>query len=239
MKNTKAKYNKEDVLKDFTICYKSRLASNSMRKEALSGKAKFGIEGGGKELPQVALAKVFQKGDYYSGYYRDQTFMLRKGISNVEQLFAALYGDAVHDPFSGGRQMNNHFATPFIDRDGNWIDHTQQYNVASALAPLAGNVTHALGLALASKKYRENPEQTDARLFSKNGNEVSICTVGDATTSEGVFFEALNAAGVMKVPLVYVIYDDGHGISVPTKYQTTKESISEILEGFRINEKGE
>lgn len=239
MKNTKAKYNKEDVLKDFTICYKSRLASNSMRKEALSGKAKFGIEGGGKELPQIALAKVFQKGDYYSGYYRDQTFMLRKGISNVEQLFAALYGDAVHDPFSGGRQMNNHFATPFIDKEGNWIDQTEQYNIASALAPLAGNVTHALGLALASKKYRENPEQTDAQLFSKNGNEVSICTVGDATTSEGVFFEALNAAGVMKVPLVYVIYDDGHGISVPTKYQTTKENISEILEGFRINEAGE
>ncbi|MEM6803415.1 MAG: thiamine pyrophosphate-dependent enzyme [Bacteroidota bacterium] len=240
MKNkTAKKYYKEEVLKDFISCYQSRLASNSMRKETLGGKAKFGIEGGGKELPQIALAKVFQKGDYYSGYYRDQTFMLRKGISNVEQLFAALYGDAVHDPFSGGRQMNNHFASPFIDKEGNWIDQTESYNIASGLAPLGGNISHALGLALATKKYRENPNQTDAHLFSKNGNEISICTVGDATTSEGVFFEALNAAAVMKVPLVYVIYDDGHGISVPTKYQTTKESISEILEGFRINKEGE
>lgn len=210
-----------------------------MRKEVLSGKAKFGIEGGGKELTQVALAKAFQKGDYFSGYYRDQTFMLSLGLATVEQLFASLYGDANNDPYSGGRQMNNHFATAFIDEEGNWTNHTERYNIASALSPLGGNITHALGLALASKKYKEQANLPHAELFSRSGNEVSICTVGDATTSEGVFFEALNAACVMKIPFVYVIYDDGHGISVPTKYQTTKESISEILEGFRIDERGE
>ncbi|MEM7374273.1 MAG: thiamine pyrophosphate-dependent enzyme [Bacteroidota bacterium] len=232
-------WNPSDVIRDFSTCYKSRLASNAMRKEVLSGKAKFGIEGGGKELPQVALARFFQKGDYFSGYYRDQTFAMALGLATVEQLFASLYGDTKQDPYSAGRQMNNHFATPFVDEEGKWLDHTQQYNIASALSPLAGNITHALGLALASKKFREQPDMHQAALFSHQGNEVSICTVGDATTSEGVFFEALNAACVMKVPLIYVIYDDGHGISVPTKYQTTKESISDILEGFRIDDRGE
>lgn len=228
-----------EILSDFRTCYASRLASNAIRREVLMGKAKFGIEGGGKELAQVALAKSINKGDYISGYYRDQTLMMSLGIATVEQLFYALYGDTDRDSYSGGRQMNNHFATPFVDQNGNWVDQTERYNVASSLAPLAGNVTHALGLALASKKYRELLEEGESNLFSQHGNEISLCTVGDATTSEGVFFEALNAACVMKVPMVYVIYDDGHGISVPTKYQTTKGSISEALEGFRINEDGD
>ncbi len=226
-------------LTDLEFCWKSRYASNAIRKEVLNGKAKFGIEGGGKELAQVCLAKAMNPGDYYSGYYRDQTFMLATGLCSVSDLFAALYSDEENDPFSGGRQMNNHFATAFIDSEGKWIDHTNSINVASGLAPLAGNVTHALGIALASQRYKQNPHQHQADLFTKNGNELSVCTVGDATTSEGVFFEALNAACVMKVPMIYVIYDDGHGISVPTKHQTTKESISEILEGFRINDAGE
>ncbi len=229
----------KDILHDLKICWKSRFASNSIRREVLNGKAKFGIEGGGKELAQVCLARVMQAGDYLSCYYRDQTFLLAAGLCTISQLFAALYSDGKNDPFSGGRQMNNHFATAFLDHDCKWVDQTSSINIASGLAPLAGNITHALGLALASKKYKENPQQKDAKLFSKSGNELSVCTLGDATTSEGVFFEALNAACVMKVPLIYVIYDDGHGISVPTKYQTTKESISEILEGFRINEEGE
>lgn len=226
-------------LVDLEVCWKSRYASNDIRKEVLSGKAKFGIEGGGKELAQICLAKVVNPGDYFSGYYRDQTFMLATGLSTISDLFAALYSNEDHDPFSGGRQMNNHFATAFIDTDGNWIDQTTSINVASGLAPLAGNITHALGIALASQKYKQHSNREQAQLFTKNGNELSVCTIGDATTSEGVFFEALNAACVMKVPLIYVIYDDGHGISVPTKYQTTKESISTILEGFRINDKGE
>lgn len=239
-KTTKKKpLNKADILEDFKTCYSSRLASNAIRREVLRGRGKFGIGGAGKELTQVAIARAFKKGDYYSGYYRDQTFMLAKGISNTQQIFASLYGDSINDTFSGGRQMVNFAATPWIDEEGNWLQLKDQFNVASGMASLGGNITHALGLALASKKFRENPNQTNGDLLSVNGNELSICTVGDATTSEGIFFEALNAACVMKIPFVYVIFDDGHGISVPTKYQTTKESISEILEGFRVNEKGQ
>ena len=141
-----------NVVRDLEICWKSRIASNAMRREVLNGKAKFGIEGGGKELAQICLAKVMQAGDYMSPYYRDQTFMLATGLSDIPQLFAALYSDGENDPFSGGRQMNNHFATPFIDQDGKWIDKTTNINVASGLAPLAGNITHALGIALASQK---------------------------------------------------------------------------------------
>lgn len=232
-------FDKVEVLKDFEIAFKSRIASDNIRRETLTGKAKFGLGSAGKELPQLAIARYFELGDYYSGYYRDATFMMRKELATVESIFAGLYGDVFNDPYSGGRQMVNHFATPFIKKDGSWNDQTNQYNVASSLSPLAGNVTHALGIALASKKYRELPTQTNAELFSNNGNEISICTLGDATTSEGAFFEALNAAGVMKVPLAFVIFDDGHGISVPTKYQTTKESISDILEGFRVDSKGD
>jgi len=228
---------KEVLLADFRIAFLSRLASNHIRKEVLMGKAKFGIGGGGKELLQIALAKSFKKGDYFSGYYRDQTFMLKKGLATVANLFASLYGDSEHDLYSGGRQMNNHFATPFVDKKGNWTPLHQQYNVASAISPLAGHAPRALGIAQASQKLRTNASAKNS--LKQSGNEVSFCVVGDATTSEGVFLETINAAGVMQVPMIFVIQDDGYGISVPTKDQTTKGSISEALSGFESKKAGE
>lgn len=225
-----------EVLKDFYDACLSRELSLMARREVLSGKAKFGIAGAGKEIPLVALANYFKKGDFWSGYYRDQTLMFSKGIATPEEFWAMLYADADNDPHSGGRQMNNHFSTPLIDEDGNWKKHTEQYNITSPLAPLAGQVPHALGIALASKKYRASHTRNS---FSNNGNEVSFCLLGDATTSEGVFWESVNAAGVMQVPMAFVILDDGYGISVPSKYQTTKGNISEILQGFQSTEDGE
>ncbi|MEM9821417.1 MAG: thiamine pyrophosphate-dependent enzyme [Bacteroidota bacterium] len=229
---------KKEILEELRICSMSRECSLLMRKEVLTGKAKFGIGGAGKELAQIAMARNFKKGDFWSGYYREQTFMFAKGLATAQHFFAALYGDTQNDLFSGGRQMNNHFSTPFFDKAGNLMPLKQKYNVASSLSALAGQVPHALGLALASKKFRENPSSTKAEL-SVNGEEVSFCILGDASTSEGVFFESINAAGVMKVPIAFIIQDDGFGISVPTEFQTTKGSISEVLEGFRVNEKGE
>ena len=237
LQKTSPKDLKLNVLQDFEWACLSREISGITRKEVLSGKAKFGLGSAGKEIPQLAMARAFQKGDFYSGYYRDQTFMLAKGLANAQQLFTALYADTQHDIYSGGRQMNNHFSTPLVDKEGNWLAIKDQYNVASSLSPLAGQIPHALGLALASKSYKENTNlhQSD---FSRKGQEVSFCTLGDATTSEGVFFEAVNAAGVMQVPIAFVIFDDGYGISVPAKYQTTKENISTVLEGFRYDESG-
>lgn len=228
-------FSRTTVLKDFYDCHLSRELSFSARKEVLTGKAKFGIAGAGKEVPLVAIAKAFQKGDFWSGYYRDQTFMFSKGIATPEDFWAMLYADAENDPHSGGRQMNNHFATPLVDENGNWLNHTELYNVSSPLAPLAGQIPHALGIALASKKYREQNIQNN---FSNKGNEVSFCVLGDATTSEGVFWESVNAAGVMQVPMAFFILDDGYGISVPSKYQTTKENISAVLKGFQTDENG-
>ena len=228
---------KSNVLQDFEWACLSREISGTTRKEVLSGKAKFGLGSAGKEIPQLAMARAFQKGDFYSGYYRDQTFMLAKELANAQQLFTALYADTQNDIYSGGRQMNNHFSTPLVDEAGNWLALKDLYNVASSLSPLAGQIPHALGLALASKTYKENQSlhQSD---FSRQGQEVSFCTLGDATTSEGVFFEAVNAAGVMQVPIAFVIFDDGYGISVPAKYQTTKENIWTVLEGLRYDESG-
>jgi pyruvate/2-oxoglutarate/acetoin dehydrogenase E1 component/TPP-dependent pyruvate/acetoin dehydrogenase alpha subunit len=220
-----------EVLEDFRICCLSREASIIARKEVLSGRANFGIIGDGKEVAQVAMAKAWQKGDFRSGYYRDQTLILALGLMNLDEFFAQLYGDPVRDKFSGGRQMNCHFATPFIDQDGNWVDQTAGYNITSDIAPTAGQMARAIGLALASKKYREFPAISKG--FSNQGNEVTFCTIGDASTSEGPFWETMNAAGVMQVPLAVSVWDDGYGISVPKKYQTTKESISVIMEGFR------
>lgn len=228
---------KKEVLQDFKWACLSREISAAVRKEVLSGKAKFGLGSAGKETPQLAMARTFKKGDFYSGYYRDQTFMLAKGLTNSQKMFTALYADTQHDIYSGGRQMNNHFSTPLIDKAGNWTVQKDLYNVASSLSPLAGQIPHALGLALASKMYKENKALQSSN-FSNGGQEVSFCTLGDATTSEGVFFEAVNAAGVMQVPIAFVILDDGYGISVPSKYQTTKENISTVLEGFRIDESG-
>jgi len=229
----------EQVKEDFWICCISREMSLLGRKEVLTGKAKFGIFGDGKEVPQVAMARAFKKGDWRSGYYRDQTMMLALGISSIEDLFAQLYSDPINDKFSSGRQMNAHFATPFIDESNQWVDFTDQYNVSSDVSCTAGQMPRAVGLALASKLFRENEDLKEYKTYSKNGKEVCFCTIGDASTSEGIFWEAVNAVGVMQVPMAISVWDDGYGISVPTKYQTTKGSISEVLSGFKSNKKGE
>ena len=238
-KNVKKKISKqylEEALEDFRIACISREVSLLGRKEVLRGKAKFGIFGAGKEVAQCAMARVFKKGDFRSGYYRDQTFMLASGLCTVENLYAQLYAhaDAEHEPFSAGRQMNSHFATTLIDENGNWTNHTNSKNVSADISPTGGQMARALGLALASKVYRQNKEimGIDAEKFSVDGNEVSFCTIGDASTSEGVFWETLNAAGVLQVPLAVFVWDDGYGISVPREFQTTKGSISEVLSGF-------
>ncbi|GAB4256475.1 MAG: alpha-ketoacid dehydrogenase subunit alpha/beta [Saprospiraceae bacterium] len=227
---------KKEVLKDFWICCVSREASILGRKEVLTGKAKFGIVGDGKEVPQVAMARAFRKGDWRSGYYRDQTLMFALGLSTVEEFFAQLYADAENDPWSGGRQMNSHFATPLIDENNEWLDQTQRYNISSDISSTAAQMARALGLSFASKKYRELPGLAEKSLFTDNGNEVTFCTIGDASTSEGIFWETLNAAAVLQVPLVVSVWDDGYGISVPKKYQTAKGSISDAVSGLRFEE---
>ncbi len=229
----------KEVLRDFWIASVSRETSVLARKEVLTGKAKFGIVGDGKELPQLALAKAFRRGDWRSGYYRDQTLMFALGLSTVEDFFAQLYADPDHDPFSGGRQMNGHFATPLVDADGEWLDHTARYNISADISSTGGQMARALGLALASRKYRENPDLADAGHFSRKGDEVVFCTIGDASTSEGVFWETLNAAAVMQVPLLVSVWDDGYGISVPIEYQTAKKSISLAAQGFGSDLPGE
>ena len=221
---------RDEVLNDYRICCLSREASVIARKEVLSGKANFGIIGDGKEVAQVALAKAWKKGDFRSGYYRDQTLLFALGLLSVEAFFAQLYGDPVHDEASSGRQMNCHFATPFLDADGNFLDLKNRYNISSDISSTGGQMARGLGLAFASKKFRELPHLCCD--LSNNGNEICFVTIGDASTSEGVFWETLNAAGVLQVPMAISVWDDGYGISVPQKYQTTKESISEILAGF-------
>ena len=231
---------RNEVLKDYKTCCISRETSLLGRKEVLTGKAKFGIFGDGKEVAQVAMAKFFRNGDFRSGYYRDQTFMFSSGLATVEQFFAQLYADpdVEHDPFSAGRQMNAHFATPFVNKEGGWLDLVNRKNVSSDIAPTAGQMTRALGLAFASKVFRNVPQLAQLPELSNQGNEVCFCTIGDASTSEGHFWETLNAAGVLQVPLAVFVWDDGYGISVPKKYQTTKGSISEALSGLQKNATG-
>lgn len=229
----------EEVLRDYWIALVSREASLLARKEVLTGKAKFGIVGDGKEVPQIALAKFFRPGDWRSGYYRDQTLMFALDLSTIEAYFAQLYADPDNDPFSGGRQMNSHYATPLIDREGNWLPHQDMRNVSADISSTAGQMARALGLALASKKYREHPELSATGSFSDNGNEIVFCTIGDASTSEGVFWETMNAAAVQQVPMIVSVWDDGYGISVPIDYQTTKKSISKALSGFHSDIIGE
>ena len=225
---------KSDVLNDYKIAYTSRECSLLGRREVLTGKAKFGIFGDGKELPQIAWAKAFKKGDFRSGYYRDQTFMMAIGELNIEQFFAGLYAhtDIAHDPMSAGRQMGGHFTTHSLDENYNWKNLTEQYNSSSDISPTGAQMPRLLGLAQASKVYR-NLKGFDTEKFSKSGNEVAWGTIGNASTSEGVFFETINAAGVLQVPMVISIWDDEYGISVHAKHQTTKENISEILKGFQ------
>ncbi|MGN6166321.1 MAG: alpha-ketoacid dehydrogenase subunit alpha/beta [Flavisolibacter sp.] len=224
-----------EVLQDYRWVCVSREASLLGRKEVLTGKAKFGIFGDGKEVAQVAMAKFFQPGDFRSGYYRDQTFMFASELSTIEQFFAQLYADpdVKNEPFSAGRQMVSHFATPFVDEQGNWMNLAERKNISSDIAPTAGQMTRALGLAFASKSFRNIRELQQFPNLSNNGNEVCFCTIGDASTSEGQFWETINAAGVLQVPLVVFVWDDGYGISVPKKYQTTKSSISEALSGMQ------
>ena len=226
---------KNEVLNDYRIARISRECSLLGRREVLTGKAKFGIFGDGKEVPQLAMAKAFKNGDFRSGYYRDQTFMMAIDELTPQQFFAGLYGHANIDvePMSGGRQMGGHFATHSIDENGDWKNLTAQKNSSADISPTAGQMPRLLGLAQASKIYRNVKGLENNTNFSKQGNEVAWGTIGNASTSEGLFFETINAAGVLQVPMVMNVWDDEYGISVHAKYQTTKESISEILKGFQ------
>ena len=223
------------VIEDYRIAMISREVSLLGRREVLTGKAKFGIFGDGKEIAQIAMAKFFQPGDFRSGYYRDQTFMFATGLASVEQYFAQLYADpdVKNEPFSAGRQMNAHFSTRFVDENGNWLDLANRKNVSSDIAPTAGQMPRGLGLAFASRCFRstKNPEAFEQ--LSHHGNEICFTTIGDASTSEGHFWETINAAGVLQVPLAVFVWDDGYGISVPKNFQTTKGSISAALKGFQ------
>jgi len=223
---------RNSVIADYKLAIMSREVSLLGRREVLTGKAKFGIFGDGKEVAQIALSKFFQKGDFRSGYYRDQTFMFAIGVSNVEDYFSQLYSDVHNDPFSGGKNMNAHFATAFVNEKGEWNNLTEMLNVSADIAPTAGQMMRGLGIAFASNCFRNAKNKEAFTHLSNNGNEVCFCTIGDASTSEGHFWEAINAAGVLQVPLAVFVYDDGYGISVPTALQTTKGSISEVLRGF-------
>ena len=230
---------KKEVLHDYKIAKISRECSLLGRREVLTGKAKFGIFGDGKEVPQLAMAKAFKKGDFRSGYYRDQTFMMAIDELSAQQFFAGLYAhtDIEADPMSAGRQMGGHFATHSLQENGHWKNLTQQYNSSSDISPTAGQMPRLLGLAQASKVYRNEKSVAYKTNFSNKGNEVAWGTIGNASTSEGLFFETINAAGVLQVPMIINVWDDDYGISVHAKHQTTKESISEILKGFQRDEK--
>ena len=237
----KLSFNKfrDEVLNDYRIACISREASLLGRKEVLTGKAKFGIFGDGKEVAQAAMAKFFKPGDFRSGYYRDQTFMFAAGLATVEQFFAQLYADpnVDHDPFSAGRQMNAHFSTQFVNENGDWLDLINLKNVSADIAPTSGQMPRGLGLAFASKSFRNIEQLKQFTNLSNNGNEVCFVTSGDASTSEGHFWESVNAAGVLQIPMAVFIWDDGYGISVPKKYQTIKASISQALSGMQKEER--
>ncbi len=226
---------KSIVIADYKLAYESRQASLLGRKEVLTGKAKFGIFGDGKEIPQIAMAKAFKNGDWRSGYYRDQTFAFATGMITIQEFFAQLYAhpSIEAEPASGGRQMNGHFATRTLNEDGSWKNLTEIKNSSADISPTGGQMARLVGLAYASKLYRENKDLSFLDQFSINGNEVAFGTIGNASTSEGVFFEAINAAGVLQIPMAVSVWDDAYGISVPAEYQTTKEDISEILKGFQ------
>jgi len=235
IKNQSEQYfNKESILADFRMANLSRNLSIIGRREVLTGKAKFGIFGDGKEIIQLALAKQFKNGDWRSGYYRDQTWMMAMGVYDSLEFFHQLYGNTDNQFNSGsrGRVFNNHFSIPNINPDGSWRDLTKQKNSSADISPTAGQMPRLLGLAYASKLFRQNKELQQFTTLSLKGNEVAFGSIGDASTSEGYFWETINAAGVLQVPMAVSVYDDGYGISVPKKYQTTKGSISEILKGF-------
>lgn len=232
----------ETIIKDYQLAYESRIMSLFARKEVFMGKAKFGIFGDGKEIAQIAMAKVFQKGDFRAGYYRDQTFMLAIDQLSIEQYFAQLYAhaDVLAEPASAGRMMNSHFATRMLNKEGHFYNLQQQKNVSADISPTAAQMPRLLGLAYASKLYRENIDLHKYTNFSNKGNEIAFGTIGNASTAEGMFFEAINAAGVLQVPMLVSVWDDDYGISVPQEYHTTKQSISAALAGFQAKgqEKG-
>lgn len=232
---------KQIVLDDYRLAIESRETSLLGRREVLTGKAKFGIFGDGKEIAQIAWAKVFRPGDFRSGYYRDQTFMMAIGALSIQEFFASLYADTnpLHEPASSGRQMNGHFATQSLNEAGEWKKLSEQKNSSADISPTAGQMPRLLGLAQASKIYRELPAADPDQHFSKEGQEIAWGTIGNASTSEGLFFETINAAGVLQVPMVISIWDDDYGISVHARHQTTKENISELLKGLQRDEKGE
>lgn len=228
----------KDILNDYKMGCLSRQTSYTGRKEVFLGRAKFGVFGDGKELAQLAMSRVFKNGDHRSGYYRDQTFMFAAGMSTPQQFFAQLYAhtDIEAEPASGGRLMNGHFGTRMLDEHGNWKDQTKMKNSSADVSPTASQMPRLVGLAWASKLYRENKQLKGFKDFSVNGNEVAFGTIGNASTSEGVFFESINAAAVLQIPMVLSIWDDGYGISVPNEYHTPKLDISKVLEGFRRSE---
>lgn len=225
---------KEEIIRDYRLAYQSRQASLIGRREVLSGKAKFGIFGDGKEIAQLAIARAFQKGDWRSGYYRDQTWMFMLGVMSIQEFFAQLYahGDVTYDPASAGRQMNAHFASRNLYPNGAWRPQTQMYNTASDISPTGAQMPRAVGLAYASVIYRKVKELRDQKDFSDNGNEIAFATIGNASTAEGLFWESVNAIGVLHAPAVVTIYDDGYGISVPNQFQMVKENIGALLKGF-------
>jgi 2-oxoisovalerate dehydrogenase E1 component len=230
---TRTQFTRESIIEDYRIAVRSRQASILGRKEVLTGKAKFGIFGDGKEVAQLAWARAFRKGDWRSGYYRDQTFMFALGIASLDDFFGQLYADVENDPSSGGRSMNAHFASRFLNPDGTWIAQTENYNVSADLSPTGGQMPRLVGLAWASRLYRENPGLAEFAQFSRHGDEIAWGTIGNASCAEGMFWESLNAAGVMGIPMAVSIWDDGYGISVPNEYQITKGNISELLRGFQ------
>jgi len=234
MNTQNIKLSKKEILHDYKLANISRQVSIIGRREVLTGKAKFGIFGDGKEVAQLAAARQFKNGDWRSGYYRDQTFMFATGMSDPLEFFAQLYGDTdiKNNPSNAGRSFNNHWGNRYIDQSGNWKNQTESKNTAADISPTAGQMPRLIGLAYASKLYRENHALKNQKNFSVNGNEVAFGFIGDASTSEGHFFETVNAAGVLQIPLAISVWDDGYGISVSKKYQTTKESISELLAGI-------
>jgi 2-oxoisovalerate dehydrogenase E1 component len=225
----------ENILEDYRIAWRSRHASLIGRREVLTGKAKFGIFGDGKEVAQLAMARAFRAGDFRSGYYRDQTFIFATGIGTVEQFFAQLYADTdvSHDPFSAGRSMNSHFASRYIGEDGRWKAQVEVPNSSSDVSPTGSQMPRLVGLAYASRLYRELESLREMESFSRNGDEIAFGTIGNASCAEGMFWESINAAGVLGVPMLVSIWDDGYGISVPNEFQITKGNISELLRGFR------
>jgi 2-oxoisovalerate dehydrogenase E1 component len=231
----KTQFTRESIVEDYRVAYRSRQASLLGRREVLTGKAKFGIFGDGKEIAQLAMARAFRKGDFRSGYYRDQTFMFALGIATLDEFFAQLYAhaDIAHDPWSAGRSMNCHFATRSLNDDGSWKELSQMYNTSADVSPTGSQMPRLVGLAYASKLYRELEGLKEARQFSSNGDEIAFGTIGNASTAEGMFWESINAAGVLQVPMLVSIWDDNYGISVPNEFQMTKGHISELLKGFQ------